>query len=38
MDVADGLAVQEMLNRALEEDKLDDGCVRCAVPTSANHG
>lgn len=24
---ADGLPVQEMLNRALEEDKLDNGCV-----------
>lgn len=29
---ADGLPVQEMLNRALEEDKLDNGCVRCNLP------
>jgi hypothetical protein len=26
--VADGVAVQEVLNSALKEDKLDDGCVR----------
>ena len=30
-DVADGLAVQEILNSALKEDKLDDGCVRSVV-------
>ena len=29
--VADGLIVQEPLNIALEEDKLDDGCVRSVV-------
>jgi hypothetical protein len=27
-EVADSLAVQEMLNSALKEDKLDDSCVR----------
>lgn len=26
--LVDGLAAQSRLNRALEEDKLDDGCVR----------
>jgi hypothetical protein len=29
---ADGLPVQEMQNRALEEDKLDNGCVGDDVP------
>jgi NAD(P)H-flavin reductase len=29
---ADGLPVQEMLNRALEEDKLDNGCVCGNLP------
>jgi hypothetical protein len=28
---ADGLPVQEMLNHAVEEDKLDNGCV-CGDP------
>ena len=38
--VADGLAVQEVLNSALKEDKLDDGCVRSVaydtLQTAAN--
>jgi hypothetical protein len=30
-DAADGLAVQEILSRALKEDRLDDGCVRWVI-------
>lgn len=35
----DGVAAQSLLNRALEEDKLDDGCVCCSTrffPDRAN--
>lgn len=31
-EAADGLPGQEILNGALEEDKLDNGCVRGALP------
>ena len=38
--VADGLAVQKILNNALKEDELDDGYVRSlvhqSVQTAAN--